>query len=176
MAAVTGLMILPFAAFVAVFALPDGAPPESCASVYPLGHTALTPSKVGEGNVNLNVTAFSGGIYVPGKTYTCMIRGGGGGRGGGCGCNVFLIFMFVSFRWYAIYFLTRAVIFSILFFSRAFIARHASVTLTSTDVFLGLLVQGRVTADGSTPAGMFATTMDVKLSSCNPADVSFSNQ
>ena len=163
MAAVTGLMILPFAAFVAVFALPDGAPPESCASVYPLGHTALTPSKVGEGNVNLNVTAFSGGIYVPGKTYTCMIRGGGG-------CNVF--FYFLCLFLFVILSNARCYFFDPLY-SRAFITRHASVTLTSTDVFLGLLVQGRVTADGSTPAGMFATTMDVKLSSCNPADVSF---
>ena len=98
MAAVAGLMILSFSAFVAVFALPDGAPPESCASVYPLGHTADTPSKDGEGNVTLNITAFSGGIYVPGKTYTCMIRGGG--------CLLFFVLCFVFFFFFFFFFVT----------------------------------------------------------------------
>eukprot|EP00731_Ephydatia_muelleri_P014873 Em0008g593a len=44
------------------------------------------------------------------------------------------------------------------------------VTLVSCDAYLGLLVQGRLTADGRTPVGKFTTAQQVKLSSCTPAE------
>lgn len=46
-----------------------------------------------------------------------------------------------------------------------------TLNLTSPVVYLGLLVQARLTADGRTPVGKFIVTPNVtKLSNCNPAN------
>ncbi|KAL5491453.1 hypothetical protein EMCRGX_G016740 [Ephydatia muelleri] len=51
-----------------------GAPIESCASIYPVGHNAIVHNSTATPNVDLNISGFTNGSYIPGKVYTRRLK------------------------------------------------------------------------------------------------------
>ena len=62
------LFLLPLLAVANAYRL--GAPIESCASIYPVGHNAVVHNSTATPNVDLNISGFTNGSYIPGKVYT----------------------------------------------------------------------------------------------------------
>ena len=151
-----------------------GAPIESCALLYPIGHNYVVRNSSATASLDLNISAFTNGSYIPGNVYTrkrliilrrvCMHAGTG---------QQYTLAP-LAFSLYSTQFFFQHIIIMLFSFLSACMQHFLSsktaclsVILESTVIYRGFLVQGRLKADEKTPVGKFSIANGVRLMDCH---------
>ena len=135
------LLLVVFSLLAPSHSFPAGAPAESCAAIYPLGHSGSSQALASSPfSLVSDVDASHGGTpyYIPGRSYTCEHNNSGVNASVECSCDLLIV---------------------------------VTLSGSGGEQFRGFLVQARAVADSSPVGTFIDNGDDQALSSCSPPEV-----